>query len=380
MSYHDDSKKSLLSRALAVVTRIDFLQLFAVACLISIGITFIYGTGQQVGDKEALLWKKQLLWVGMGFIVWAYMAFFFDYRKLLVLVPFIYAACLIGLILVLKLGVDLNGARRWFSFAGISIQPSEFAKFGVLLMAAWILSIKEFDVNKLHHLLVLAIVCGVPFLLIVIEPDLGTSIVFIPMICSMVFAAGLKWKWIFLGLFLSVSAVPAIYPFLKEYQKERIQVFLNPERDPDNRGWNSLQSQLAVGSGGAYGKGFMRGTQNTLGFLPKNVSYTDFIYSVIAEESGFVGSVAVVFLYFLLIVSALRAALFAPDNFGRYIAVGIAGVLFVHSFVNIGMTIKIMPITGIPLPLISYGGTFMLVTMAFLGFIQSIYSRRQTIW
>ncbi|HCE43842.1 MAG TPA: rod shape-determining protein RodA [Lentisphaeria bacterium] len=380
MSYQDDSKKSLLSSALAVVTRIDFLQLFAVAGLLTIGVLFIYGTGQQVGEKGALLWKKQLIWAGMGFIIWAYMAFFFDYRKLVVFVPFIYAACLIGLILVLMLGVELNGARRWFSFAGISIQPSEFAKFGVLLMAAWILSIKEFDVNKLHHLALLGIVCGVPFLLIVVEPDLGTSIVFIPMICSMVFAAGLKWKWIFLGLFLSVAAVPAIYPFLKEYQKERIQVFLDPERDPENRGWNSLQSQLAVGSGGAFGKGFMRGTQNTLGFLPKNVSYTDFIYSVIAEESGFVGSVAVVFLYFLLIVSALRAAVFAPDNFGRYIAVGIAGVFFVHSFVNIGMTIKIMPITGIPLPLLSYGGTFMIVIMAFLGFIQSIYSRRQNIW
>ncbi|MFZ2654635.1 MAG: rod shape-determining protein RodA [Victivallales bacterium] len=380
MSYHDDSKKSILSHALALAARIDFLQLFAVAGLLAIGVTFIYGTGQQVGDKEALLWKKQLVWAGMGFIVWAGMAFFFDYRKLTVLVPFIYVACLIGLLLVLKLGVDLNGARRWFSFAGISIQPSEFAKFGVLLMAAWMLSIKEFDVNKLTHLIVLGIVCGVPFLLIVIEPDLGTSLVFIPMICSMVFAAGLKWKWIFLGLFLSVSAVPAIYPFLKEYQKERIQVFLDPERDPENRGWNSLQSQLAVGSGGAFGKGFMHGTQNTLGFLPKNVSYTDFIYSVIAEESGFVGSVTVVFLYFLLIVSALRAAVFAPDNFGRYIAVGIAGVFFMHSFVNIGMTIKIMPITGIPLPLISYGGTFMIVIMAFLGFIQSIYSRRQSIW
>ncbi len=380
MSYHDDSKKSLLNRLFSVLARIDLIQLFAMICLLSIGVAFIYGTGQQVGDKAALLWKKQLIWAGMGFAVWIFMAFFFDYKKLTSFIPFFYVACLIGLVVVLKLGVDLNGARRWFSFGGISIQPSEFAKFGVLLMAAWMVSIKGFDVNKFHHLAILGLACGVPFLLIVIEPDLGTSIVFIPMICSIVFAAGLKWKWIFLGLFLAVSAVPAIYPFLKEYQKERIRVFLNPERDPENRGWNSLQSQLAVGSGGAFGKGFMKGTQNTLGFLPKNVSYTDFIYSVIAEESGFVGSVTVVFLYFLLIFSALRAAVFASDNLGRYIAVGIAGVFFVHSFVNIGMTIKLMPITGIPLPLISYGGTFMIVTMVFLGFIQSIYSRRQNIW
>ncbi|OGV38145.1 MAG: rod shape-determining protein RodA [Lentisphaerae bacterium GWF2_49_21] len=380
MSYPEESRKDLKSRILGIFAKVDFIQLIAMIGLITFGVVFIYGTGQQVGDKAAFLWKKQLIWAGMGFAVWILMAFFLDYRKLLEFTPFFYLACLIGLVLVLKLGVDLNGARRWFSFAGVSIQPSEFAKFGVLLMAAWMLSIKGFDVNKLTHLFILGVACGVPFLLVVIEPDLGTSIVFIPMICAVLFSAGLKWKWIFLGLFLAAAAVPSIYPFLKEYQKERIRVFLNPERDPENRGWNSLQSQLAVGSGGAFGKGFMQGTQNTLGFLPKNVSYTDFIYSVIAEESGFVGAVTVVFLYCLLIFSALRAAVFAPDNFGRYIAVGIAGVFFAHSFVNIGMTIKLMPITGIPLPLISYGGTFMIVTMVFLGFIQSIYSRRQTIW
>lgn len=380
MAYKDDSTRTLKHILLSIIGKVDFIQLFAMAGLLAIGILFIYGTGQQVGFKATLLWKKQLLWAAIGFVVWIGMTFFFDYRKLTLFTPFFYIVCLIGLVLVLKLGVDLNGARRWFSIGGISIQPSEFAKFGVLLIAAWMLSIKGFDINKFHNLVLLGIVCGIPFILIVAEPDLGTSIVFIPMICSILIVAGLKWKWIFIGLFLACASVPSVYPFLKEYQKERILVFMNPERDPDNRGWNSLQSQLAVGSGGAYGKGFMQGTQNTLGFLPKNVSYTDFIYSVIAEESGFVGSVTVVFLYFLLIVSCLRAAVFAPDSFGRYIAVGIAGVFFAHSFVNIGMTIKIMPITGIPLPLISYGGTFTVVTMILLGFIQSIYSRRQSIW
>lgn len=380
MAYKDDSTRTLKHILLSIIGKVDFIQLFAMAGLLAIGILFIYGTGQQVGFKATLLWKKQLLWAAIGFVVWIGMTFFLDYRKLTLFTPFFYIVCLIGLVLVLKLGVDLNGARRWFSIGGISIQPSEFAKFGVLLIAAWMLSIKGFDINKFHNLVLLGIVCGIPFILIVAEPDLGTSIVFIPMICSILIVAGLKWKWIFIGLFLACASVPSVYPFLKEYQKERILVFMNPERDPDNRGWNSLQSQLAVGSGGAYGKGFMQGTQNTLGFLPKNVSYTDFIYSVIAEESGFVGSVTVVFLYFLLIVSCLRAAVFAPDSFGRYIAVGIAGVFFAHSFVNIGMTIKIMPITGIPLPLISYGGTFTVVTMILLGFIQSIYSRRQSIW
>jgi rod shape determining protein RodA len=380
MPYKADSAKSFKGIILSIIGKVDFIQLFAMTGLFAIGILFIYGTGQQVGFRATLLWKKQLVWAAIGFAVWLFMTFFFDYRKLAFFSPFIYVACLIGLVLVLKIGVDLNGARRWFLVGGISIQPSEFAKFGLLLAAAWMLSIKGFDINKFRNLALLGIVCGIPFVLIVAEPDLGTGIVLVPMICSILVVAGLKWKWIFLGLFLACAAVPAGYPFLKEYQKERILVFLNPERDPDNRGWNSLQSQLAVGSGGAYGKGFMQGTQHTLGFLPKNVSYTDFIYSVIAEEKGFIGAAAVVFLYFLIIFSSLRAALFAPDSFGRYIAAGIAGIFFAHSFVNIGMTIKLMPITGIPLPLISYGGTFTVVTMILLGFIQSIYSRRQSIW
>ena len=380
MAYKDGSARNFKGFILSVISKVDFIQLFAMIGLLTIGILFIYGTGQQVGFRAMFLWKKQLAWAAIGFAIWIFMTFFFDYRKLLLFTPFFYIACLVGLVLVLKIGVDLNGARRWFSIGGISIQPSEFAKFGLLLVAAWMLSMKGFDINKFHNLVFLGIVCGIPFLLIVVEPDLGTSIVLIPMICSILIVAGLKWKWIFLGLFLACASVPVLYPFLKEYQKERILVFMNPERDPDNRGWNSLQSQLAVGSGGAYGKGFMQGTQNTLGFLPKNVSYTDFIYSVIAEEKGFLGAVTVVCLYFLLIFSCLRAAVFAPDNFGRYIAAGIAGVFFAHSFVNIGMTIRIMPITGIPLPLISYGGTFTVVTMIFLGFIQSIYSRRESIW
>jgi rod shape determining protein RodA len=380
MAYKDDSAGNFKGFVLSVISKVDFIQLFAMTGLLTIGILFIYGTGQQVGFRAMFLWKKQLVWAAIGFAIWIFMTFFFDYRKLMLFTPFFYIACLVGLVLVLKIGVELNGARRWFSIGGISIQPSEFAKFGLLLVAAWMLSMKGFDINKFHNLVFLGIVCGIPFLLIVVEPDLGTSIVLIPMICSVLIVAGLKWKWIFLGLFLACASVPALYPFLKEYQKERILVFMNPERDPDNRGWNSLQSQLAVGSGGAYGKGFMQGTQNTLGFLPKNVSYTDFIYSVIAEEEGFRGAVGVIFLYFLLIFSCLRAAVFAPDNFGRYIAAGIAGVFFAHSFVNIGMTIRIMPITGIPLPLISYGGTFTVVTMIFLGFIQSIYSRRASIW
>jgi rod shape determining protein RodA len=160
---------------------------------------------------------------------------------------------------------------------------------------------------------------------------------------------------------------------LRDYQKERIMVFLNPERDLNNRGYNQFQARLAVGSGGLYGKGFGKGTQNTLGFLPQSVSNNDFIFSVIAEETGFIGATALILTYILLIYTMLRTAWVAADPFGRYIAVGIAVVFFVHSFVNIGMSLGIMPITGLPLPQVSYGGSFLIFTMFCLGILQSIY-------
>jgi len=211
--------------------------------------------------------------------------------------------------------------------------------------------------------------------LIAMEPDLGASVIIIPVVASMIFTAGLKWRWIFIVIVVGALSVPVAYPFLKDYQKERIKVFFDPGRDPGNRGWNAMQSELAVGSGGILGKGFMHGTQHTLGFLPRTVSSTDFIFSVVAEETGFAGSVFVIFLYVLLISSAVRTALVSPDDFGRYIAIGVATVFFIHSFVNIGMTMRLMPVKGLPLPLISYGGSFILTSLASLGILQSIYRR-----
>jgi len=168
-----------------------------------------------------------------------------------------------------------------------------------------------------------------------------------------------------------------VYPFLKDYQKERILVFLNPDRDPLNQGWTSRQAILAVGSGGLAGKGFIKGTQNTLGFLPQSVSNSDLIFSVIAEESGFVGSILLIFLYFLLIFSILRTAYFSRDKFGYLLGVGVAAMFFEHSYINIGMNIRLMPITGLPLPLVSYGGSFMITTMVCLGIIQSVHIYRK---
>jgi len=191
----------------------------------------------------------------------------------------------------------------------------------------------------------------------------------------MLFAGKIKWKWILTTIIIIMVLAPCVYPLLRGYQKERILVFLDPSRDPSNKGWNSRQSQLAVGSGGFWGKGIGNNTQSTLGFLPKTVANSDFIFSVIAEETGFIGALIMLFCYLLLIFSSFRTAIIAIDDFGRYLAVGIGTLIFIHSAVNIGMTIRLMPVTGLPLPLVSLGGSFIISTMISLGILQSIYIR-----
>jgi rod shape determining protein RodA len=283
----------------------------------------------------------------------------------------------IGLTAVLAAGVKINEARRWFSLGPVAVQPSEFAKLSVIIVNAAIISLKGYDINRFTHLLGLVFLNAIIFLLIVVEPDLGAAVILVPIVAAMVFCAGLKFRWIIICALLLGTTVWAGYPLLKDYQKARFETFLHPEKDPANRGWNAMQSQLAVGSGGLAGKGFMQGTQNTLGFLPRTVSNTDFIFSVIAEETGFIGASSVILLYVLLVSSIIRTAIITTDSFGRYIAAGTATMFFMHSFVNIGMTMRLLPVKGLPLPLISYGGSFMVISLVLLGIIQSVYRNRE---
>ena len=352
--------------------RIDFLQLLPMLLLLSFGLFYIYSTGHQVGGNPSL-WKKQLFFIVVGFVIWTILASV-DYRVWKQWALVAYVAGIVSLTLVLFLGESRWGARRWFSiFHMFSVQPSEFAKLAVFLMSAWVLSLRSFKINDLRHVAGFLCITLIPFVLILIEPDLGSSVILWPIAGALLFTAGLKWKWILIAVVALLILIPSAYPFLSGYQKERILVFLDPSRDPSNKGWNSRQSELAVGSGGLFGKGFFQSTQSTLGFLPKTVSNSDFIFSVIAEETGFVGALVVLGCYLLLIASTLRTAALAADPFGRYLAVGIGTLLFIHSFVNIGMTIRLMPVTGLPLPLVSLGGTFVISTMISLGILQSIY-------
>ncbi|MBN1557550.1 MAG: rod shape-determining protein RodA [Lentisphaerae bacterium] len=372
--------------------------MFGITLLLSaLGVLFVYSACYaSVEGTMRALYRRQLLWAGVGLA--AYLGFAaFDYRRLRRLTWWIYAGSLLLLVLVLLIGTEISGARRWLMVFGIGLQPSELAKLAVVLALARKLSRPGESLGGFGALAgVLALVLA-PMILIIQQPDLGTAMVFLPAAFVMMFAAGVPLRSLLVllaagscavGVFLGSLFLPARLGVseegqariisavgLRPYHRDRIEAFFNPERDPLNAGWNKMQSEIAVGSGGVWGKGYLKGTQNILGFLPRKVAPTDFIYSVIAEETGFVGSTVVLVLFGGLLVLGARTACAARDKMGRLVCAGITATLFVHVFVNIAMTVGIMPITGLPLPLLSYGGTFMVVTMASLGIIQSVHIR-----
>ncbi len=358
--------------------RFDLFQIVPMLALLAIGALFIYGTGQQVGGIHAtVIWKRQLLYMGIGLAIW-FTFIFFDYRWLIPGTFLIYPAAIVLLAAVLFFGTELFGAKRWLSIAGVSVQPSEFGKLAVILSVSLLLSRKNVDINKLLWAGIVLLLTAVPFLLIYKEPDLGSALVLLPVVGAIAFAANLKLRWLLAILIFAAAVTPLAYYNLKPYQQERVLAFLNPDSDPTDRGWNATQANLAVGRGGISGKGFMQGTHCSLGYLPRTVANSDFIFPVIAEETGFLGTLTLLMLYAVLFFSILRTALIAPDLFGRYLCVGIAALLLFHTVVNIGMCIRLLPITGLPLPLVSYGGSFLVAMLIYLGIVQSVYAHRKT--
>ena len=373
-------KKNDGSQALSVLRsvffRFDFLQIIPMFLLLLIGVLFVYGIGQQVGGIGAeIYWRRQIQWAAVGLICWLTTALL-DYRKYGVIALFLWPVSIALLLIVLKFGVDRFGAKRWFSLFGFSVQPSEIAKICTIIFLSWLLSRKDIDVNKIKWFFLSVLILGIPEFLIFCQPNLSTALTVGICGTAVNFTARLKFKIILLILALMAVCAPVGYSMLRDYHKQRIAVFLDPSKDPLNAGWNQMQSELAVGSGGFTGKGFMHGTQNYLGYLPQTVSNSDFIFSVIAEETGFLGAITVVALYVLLLCSIFGTALTASDDFGRYLCAGIGTMFALHSIVNMGMTIRMMPVTGLPLPLVSYGGTFMVVALLSLGIVQSVYARR----
>lgn len=391
-SYFDSGRRrrGFRIRPAELLSGIDFIQIGALLFLIGTGLLFIYSTGAQVGgDHAASFFFRQLRWIGAGGILWLFCSLI-DYRKIQyrILAVLFYLVTIVLLVLVFFIGVKVYGATRWLSIAplGMRLQPSEFCKLALVMVLSAMFASPMFKVNRLPCLLLGAGTVALPFVLIVREPDLGSALILLPIYLAILFTAGLKWRYILLaGVAISILGGAVVLneamqfrPMLKEYQRDRIRVFLNPELDRTDTGYNSYQARLAVGSGGLTGKGIGEGTQNTLGFLPQTVSNNDFIFSVIAEEVGFLGCLLLLAAYLALFYSIIRTAFLTVDPFGRYLAVGIAGIFFTHCFINIGMSIGLAPVTGLSLPFVSYGGSFMLMGLAACGLLQSVYRYRNS--
>ncbi len=315
-------------------------------------------------------------------IVGVFLMFFIcsiDYEKYRGFTGFIYTIGIMLLIAVLIIGTgrEDTGSKSWIRFGSIGIQPSEIVKIGFIITLSKLCSKYGEDISKPKNVIKLCFHAAFIMGLIMLQPDFGTTMVFIVIFASILYAGGLSYKYFITAGIGIAAAIPLIWSFfLADYQKNRIKVLFDPESDPLGSGYHVMQSKIAIGSGGVVGKGFGHGTQTQLDFLP--VKHTDFIYSVIGEEFGIVGAIIVAAMLFGLVIRCLYTAKIAKDSFGQYICVGVAAMFLAHIFENIGMCIGIMPVTGIPLPFFSYGGSSMITNMMAIGLVLSIGMHRDS--
>jgi len=286
----------------------------------------------------------------------------------------LFSLCILLLIAVAVMGQISMGAQRWLNLGFFRFQPSEFAKISAPMMIAWYLSEHQLP-PKPKHILAATILLLVPVVLIAKQPDLGTAMLVASSGAAVLFFAGLSWRLMIGALALLAALTPLLWHFLREYQRNRVLTFINPEADPMGTGYHIIQSKIAIGSGGINGKGWLGSTQAKLDFLPE--SSTDFIFAVFAEEFGLFGCVGLLLLYLLVISRCFYIAVQAQDTYSRLLAGSLAFTFFVYVFVNIGMVIGILPVVGVPLPLVSYGGTSMVTLMAGFGILMSIHTHRK---
>jgi rod shape determining protein RodA len=358
-------------------TQIDPMLLVVTLLLIGYGLVMTYSTTAETrtftGDPMQFV-IRGAVWAAVGFAAMAAVALF-DYAWLGAFAPLLYVFTLGLLGVVLAIGTSSLGAQRSVNLGGLSFQFSEVAKVLVIIVLAKFFADRR---DRIGSPLVIGaglILIGIPVLLVYRQPDLGTSLVFVAIFFGMAFMAGAR-IWQLVGLVaIAGASFPVIWALLKDYQRARLSAFLDPYSDPQGAGWNIIQSLIAVGSGGATGKGLTAGTQSPLGYLP--IAESDFIFSGLAEDLGFAGAVILFVLYVVLLVAALRIAFRARDPFGMLIGSGVATMLVFQILVNVGMAISLMPVTGIPLPFISHGGSSLVSICFALGVLQSISMRRE---
>ncbi len=352
--------------------RIDVLLFLAAFLLTSIGLMMIYSTTS--GTKLADSWTKQLLFASVG-LAGAFLLVTFDYRILLKSSPTIFMFSLLLLIYLPVFGTRIAGAKSWIKLpGGFSLQPSEFVKISTALLIAWILENDDRPFLSQKTGLLVSTAVGIPVSLIMLQPDLGVALTYVPLALAGLFFGGLRARWWLLFIVVGIVAAGTSWFFLKEYQKDRIRTFLDPELSARGAGYQVRQARIAIGSGRILGKGWKEGSQSRLGFLP--VRHTDFIFAALAEERGFLGVSATMGLYGLLLSRGLAVARDARDRGGSILVLLLTTNIVIQALVNVSMNVGILPTTGITLPFVSYGGSSMLSSWGMIGLCLSVSYRR----
>ncbi|MEX1197447.1 MAG: rod shape-determining protein RodA [Pseudohongiellaceae bacterium] len=358
-------------RTLAWQLHLDLPLLLAIITTCAAGLAVLYSASGE--DSEALL--RQAVRISAGLLGMFLLAQVPPRTYRYWAVP-VFVGVLVSLVLVLLIGVEANGARRWLAIPGVGrFQPSELMKLALPVMLAWYLSRGNLP-PRLPQILVCLLLIGIPVMLIGVQPDLGTAVLLGSAGVVVLFFAGLSWRIISLAGLGMMVAAPLMYLFVLEpYQRRRVDTLFNPEADPLGAGWNIIQSKIAIGSGGLSGKGWLNGTQSRLDFLPE--SSTDFILAVIGEEFGLLGIVALVAIYLFIVARGMHISWQAGDSFGRLVGISLSMVFLVYVVVNMAMVSGLLPVVGIPLPLISYGGTSIITLLAGFGVLMSIHTHKR---
>lgn len=361
-----------------LLSNLDWTFFTALMALIAIGLTAVYSATYSMGGGNHALFKRQVLWLAFGALPMLGVVVM-DYRRLERWGYVFYGIALVLLAAVLVMGRTGMGAQRWLPLGPFSFQPSEVAKlFLIIALAKYFSGDGVTHGHTLKQLIRPFLLVAVPVVLVVKQPDLGTGLMLMFIFSAMVLASGIRLKSFLALAGTAALSMPVAWGFfwnhLKDYQKKRLLVFVDPESDPSGAGYHIIQSKIAIGSGSVTGKGFLNGTQSQLNFLPER--HTDFIFSVISEEWGFIGSILLLLVFLFIILWGIETANRAKDRFGSLLAVGAVAMLFFHVVINVGMTVGIMPVVGVPLPLVSYGGTSALTTLIALGLLVSVNRRR----
>jgi len=361
-----------------LLTKLKALNKTLFLLMLALSIFGIYAIYSATWMRDAPFWITQIRWQLFICLPAFFLLSFIDYRWVRYGAIPIYVISVILLVLVFFIGIKVFGARSWLNLGFGNFQPSQMAIFGGVLIFSLFLS-ESSGLHPVLRILICLAILSIPCVLILIQPYLGGTLVWLPVLFAMLYVAGIKKRFLLVLLLLGLCCIPIVVNFgLKPYQKDRILIFLDPSLDPKGAGWTINQSLNAIGSAGFWGKGFKaHNTLNELGYLPSTIVHTDFIYSVFGEQHGFFGAILLISTFAILLIFGLYVASQARDQLGRLLGVGIIMLLFTHIFMNIGMTVAVTPITGLPLPLVSYGGSFLLITMSCLGLLQSIWIHRK---